>query len=246
MGSAMVFSLLNPYITDALSAPAATQLDELDPEAYDKMLGNDGMGLRVPADLDETICLYEGLSSSNREKFDRAAFWFSTSSRMWDISMSAAFAALVSAIESLTATGNVHDFTCPICGLPTNHRVPGPTKLFRNFLATYAPSASLAKERDDMYDLRSNLVHGGHVVELDREIPFMGWTPPVSMNGKNIPTCGDLPAPRCGIGSSAAASVFNKLAKCAHIFIGSREVGHFGKRTLTGNGRYTNFPNKSR
>ncbi len=178
MGSAMVFSLLNPYITDALSAPAATQLDELDPEAYDKMLGNDGMGLRVPADLDETICLYEGLSSSNREKFDRAAFWFSTSSRMWDISMSAAFAALVSAIESLTATGNVHDFTCPICGLPTNHRVPGPTKLFRNFLATYAPSASLAKERDDMYDLRSNLVHGGHVVELDREIPFMGWTPP--------------------------------------------------------------------
>jgi hypothetical protein len=170
--------LLNPYITDALSASAGTKLDELELEAYDKMLGNDGMGLRVPIDLDESICLYEGLSSSNREKFDRAAFWFGTSSRISDISMSAAFAALVSSIESLTATGNAHDFTCPICGLRTNHRVPGPTKLFMNFLRTYAPGASVARERDDLYDLRSNLVHGEHVVEIDREIPFMGWTPP--------------------------------------------------------------------
>ena len=169
---------LNPFITDALSAPAATQLEELEPEEYDKLLGDDGMGLRVPSDLDHSICGYEALSDSHREKFDRAAFWFSTSSRMHDISISSAFAALVSAIESLTASGNVHQFTCPICAGPTDHRVPGPTKLFKNFLATYAPGASLAKERDEMYDLRSNLVHGEHLVELDREIPIMGWTPP--------------------------------------------------------------------
>ncbi len=94
---------LDPFITDALSAPAATQLKELEPEEYDKMLGDDGMGLRVPSDLDQSICSYEALSDSHREKFDRAAFWFSTSSRMRAISISAAFAALVSAIESLTA-----------------------------------------------------------------------------------------------------------------------------------------------
>ena len=29
-----------------------------------------------------------------------------------------------------------------------------------------------------MYDLRSDLVHGQHLMELDREIPIMGWTPP--------------------------------------------------------------------
>jgi len=169
---------LNPFITDALSPPAATPLEELEPEEYDKMLGDDGMGLRVPSDLDQSICSYEALSDSNREKFDRAAFWFSTSSRMWNISISAAFAALVSAIESLTAIGNIHQFTCPICGGPTDHRVPGPTKLFKNFLATHAPGASLAKDRDDMYELRSDLVHGEHLVEVDREIPIMGWTPP--------------------------------------------------------------------
>src|SRR6266850_1377471 len=132
---------LNPYITDALSAPSATQLEELEPEEYDKMLGDDGMGLRVPSDLDQSIWSYKALSDSNREKFDRAAFWFCTSSHMWNISISAAFAALVSAIESLTASGNVHQFICPICGGLTDHRVPGPTKLFKNFLATYAPGA---------------------------------------------------------------------------------------------------------
>jgi len=44
---------LNPFITDALSAPAATQLEELEPEEYDKMVGNDGMGLRVSSKTKE-------------------------------------------------------------------------------------------------------------------------------------------------------------------------------------------------
>ena len=45
--------VLNPFITDALSAPAATQLEELEPEEYDKMVGNDGMGLRVSSKTKE-------------------------------------------------------------------------------------------------------------------------------------------------------------------------------------------------
>lgn len=139
---------------------------------------DDGVGLRVPSDLDRSICSYDALSGSNREKFDRASFWFSASRRMCDVSITAAFAALVSAIESLTSSGEVHQFTCPVCSGVTDHRVPGPTKLFKDFLATYALGATLAKDRDDMYDLRSDLVHGEHLVELDREIPIMGWTPP--------------------------------------------------------------------
>jgi hypothetical protein len=166
---------LDPYITAALSTPAAHQLEELEPEEYDQMLGNDGMGLRVPSDLDQLICLYDALSGSNREKFDRAAFWFSTSSYMWDISMSASFTALVSAVESMTSHSNFHEVPCPVCGRPTQS---GPAKLFRNFLAAYAPGDTLARERSDMYSLRSEVVHGGHLMELDREIPIQGWTPP--------------------------------------------------------------------
>jgi hypothetical protein len=169
---------LYPDITNALSAPTVNPLEELQPEQYDAILGNDGMGLRVPSDLDQSINSYESLSAPNRVKFDRAAFWFGAASRMWDVSISASFTALVSAIESLTLRGNVHDLTCPVCGRPTQHEFPGSTKLFKRFLETYAPGATLARDRSDTYDLRSEILHGEHLMELDREIPMMGWTPP--------------------------------------------------------------------
>ena len=165
---------LGPAIIDSLSAPAADQLEEVAPEQYDEVVVSDE--LRVPSDLDKSICLYEALSGLDREKFDRAAFWFSTSSRMWDISISASFAALASAIESMTTGSNIHEVQCHACGSPIES---GPTKLFKNFLAAYAPGASLARDRNDMYSLRSDVVHGEHLVELDREIPIVGaWTPP--------------------------------------------------------------------
>jgi len=172
------FAKLGAPIIEALSAPAADQLEELAPEEYYAVLGHDGGGLRVPSDLDQSICSYEALSAPNRAKFDRATFWFGTAARMWDISISASFAALVSAIESLTVRGNVHHFDCPVCARPTQHEVPGPTQLFRDFLATYAPGATLAKDRNDMYALRSGILHASDLMELDRDIPVMGWTPP--------------------------------------------------------------------
>ena len=171
------FAPLDACLIDQLSAPAAHQLKELTPEEYDAMLGNDGEGLRVPSNLDQPICSYEALSALNREKFDRAAFWFGTATGMRDVSVSASFAAFVSAIESLTARGTRHNFKCPVCGRQGTHIVQGPTKLFRNFLATYAPDASLAKDRDRMYKLRSDILHGSDVLEIDQIVPIQGWTP---------------------------------------------------------------------
>ena len=160
------------------SVVSTHKLEELAPEEYDAMLGNDGQGLRVPSDLDQSIWSYEALSAPNREKFDRAAFWFGTASGMRDVSVSASFAAFVSAIESLTARGTAHNFKfCPVCGRPGTHVVQGPTKLFRNFLATYAPDASLAKDRDRMYELRSSILHGSDLMEIDQIVPIQGWTP---------------------------------------------------------------------
>jgi len=71
---------LGALLIDQLSVPAAHKLEELAPEEYDAMLGNDGEGLRVPSDLDQSIWSYGALSAPNREKFDRAAFWFGTAS----------------------------------------------------------------------------------------------------------------------------------------------------------------------
>jgi hypothetical protein len=169
---------LNPYTTDALSAATADQLEELPPKQYDAIFGNDGAGLRVPSDLDQSICSYQALSVPNRVKFDRAAFWFGAASRLWNVSISASFAALVSAIESMTSRGTIHEIMCPVCGKPTQHEIPGPTKLFGRFLETYAPDPELAGSRSDLYALRSGILHGDHLLELDREIPMVGWTPP--------------------------------------------------------------------
>jgi hypothetical protein len=169
---------LAPFLIDELSEPAAGQLEELAPAEYEKVLGHDGEGLRVPSDLDQSICSYEALSAPNRVKFDRAAFWLGIASGMRDVSISASFVAFVSAIESLTSRGKHHDFKfCPICGKSGTHEVLSLSKLFKNFLATYAPDPSLAKDRDRMYGLRSSIVHGSDVMELDQSIPIMGWSP---------------------------------------------------------------------
>jgi len=41
----------------------------------------------------------------------------------------------------------------------------------------YAPDASLAKDRDRMYKLRSNILHGSDLLEIDQIVPIQWWTP---------------------------------------------------------------------
>src|SRR5262249_7276045 len=66
---------LGEPVLDELSRPAAEQLQELEPKVYYTAVGHDGQGLRVPADLDDSICCYMSLPPTKREKFDRATFW---------------------------------------------------------------------------------------------------------------------------------------------------------------------------
>jgi hypothetical protein len=171
------FAELGKAVIDELSPPAGERLEEVEPEEYYTKVGHDGKGLRVPTDLDQSICCYTALSAGNRAKLDRATFWMDMASRQWNISVSASFAALVSAIESLTERGDTHKFECPICGKPTQHEVPGATRRFKDFFDIYAPGATLAKRRDDMYSLRSGILHGSDLMQLDQNLAF-GWDPP--------------------------------------------------------------------
>ncbi len=164
-------------VTSELSPSADEQLEEMEPEEYYTKVGHDGKGLRVPANLDQSICCYMRLSVGNRKKFDRATFWMGMASRQWDTSVSVSFAALVSAIESLTERGARHPFNCPTCGERAEHEVPSVTRRFKDFLDTYAPGAGLAKRRDDMYKLRSDISHGSELMQLDQDIDF-GREPP--------------------------------------------------------------------
>jgi hypothetical protein len=164
-------------VADGLSPTADELLGKIEPEEYYAQIGHDGKGLRIPADLDQSICRYMTLSAETCAKFDRATFWLDMASRQWSMSVSASFAALVSAIESLTGCGESHNFCCPKCGKDTQHEDPGATRRFKDFLDGHASEASLATRRDKMYSLRSGILHGGELMQLDEDRAFV-WDPP--------------------------------------------------------------------
>ena len=98
-------------------------------------------------------------------------------SRQWTISVSSSFASLVSAVESLTNRGSVHRVYCEECNGHRQHEEPGPTEQFRAFFEKYAPGASSKRRRNDMYSLRSGILHGNELMQLDHDLAF-GWDPP--------------------------------------------------------------------
>ncbi len=153
------FAKFGEAVQNDLSPPAANALEEVDPETYYARVGHDGRSLRIPADLDESICSFMKLSKANRDKFGRAAFWMETAARQWTISFSASFASLAIAVESL------------------GERTSRPTDRFRNFIEQYAPGASQYGRRTEMYGLRSDILHGSGLMEMDRDTDF-GWAPP--------------------------------------------------------------------
>jgi hypothetical protein len=145
-------------VQDHLSPAAAAAIEEIAPDTYYAMIGQDGRSLRVPADLDESICSFLALSKTERDAFGRASFWMDTASRVFAISTSASFASLVIAIEAL------------------GERNKGATARFRDFINRHARGASLEK-RNKMYELRSDIIHGTGLMESDKAAHF-SWAPP--------------------------------------------------------------------
>jgi hypothetical protein len=143
-------------VRDELSPLASETLEEVDSETYYATVGHDGRGLRVPDDLDDSICCYKRLSKANLDKFGRAGFWMDMASRQWTMSFSASFASLAIAIEAL------------------GERTFSPTKRFSTFIEQYAPGASLAARREKMYELRSDILHGSGLMEMDQDAHFGG------------------------------------------------------------------------
>ncbi|MDB5307732.1 MAG: hypothetical protein JWO38_1934 [Gemmataceae bacterium] len=160
------FALIGDLVRDDLSHPGSESLEELDPDTYYATVGHDGRGLRVPADLDDSVCCYLRLSNVNRERFCRAGFWMDMASRQWTLSFSASFASLVIAVEALA------------------ERPSQAAERFRNFIERYAPGASLEHRRREMYAMRSNILHGTGIMEMDQGTDF-GWAPP-EQNEKDL------------------------------------------------------------
>jgi len=173
------FADFGQIVIQELSAPVGEKLGQIEPEKYYKeVTGLDGLGLHVPDDLDESICRYQSLPAAPRAKFDRAAYWLSMASRQWEDSMSASYASLVSAVEALTPEdGTKHSVYCDKCNENRTHDVPGATEKFRSFFEKYTPDPGLRERRSKMYGLRSKILHGGDLMQLDQG-RAIGWDPP--------------------------------------------------------------------
>ncbi len=70
-----------------------------------------------------------------------------------------------------------HLVYCEQCHGDRSHEVPGATERFRSFFETYAPGAALRKRRSQMYELRSGILHGSTLMQMDEDLDF-GWDPP--------------------------------------------------------------------
>ena len=160
------FAKFGAAVANALSPPSTQLMKVVEPTSYFTTVVHDGRSLEVPADLDDLICCYTQLTPTNRATFDRGSFWMDMASRQWAISLSASFASLVIAIEAL------------------GDRRKGPTARFHDYLAQYAPNASLQDRGKKMYALRSDILHGSGLMEMDQDADS-GWSPP-EQNDKDI------------------------------------------------------------
>jgi hypothetical protein len=173
------FADVGEAVIEELSFSTGEKLEVIESEKYYKeVIGLDGRGLRVPDDLDESIYRYQNLRPTLQAKFDRAAYWLSMASRQWEDSMSASYASLVSAAEALTPDdGTTHYVYCLKCDKMCTHDVPGATEKFRSFFEKYTPDPGLKQLRSKMYGLRSKILHGSDLMQLDQGRAF-GWDPP--------------------------------------------------------------------
>lgn len=132
--------------------------------------------LTVPDNLDSLLCNYQSLTLENKEKFDRAAYWFDIAYRQWEISASASYFSLVAAIEALSGKVESDKVKCDQCGIEYKPIASGAIRAFKDFLEKYAQGTGLNGQRNKMYSLRSNIAHGSGLLLLDNEYYF-GWDP---------------------------------------------------------------------
>lgn len=117
--------------------------------------GDARVQLVIPAYLEAAVDCYEALSESDRQVFNRAMYWFGHSKAIYSVSYSAAFAALVQAIESLVPSGDKSRSTARFIEFLTNIGMD-------------------KKTCGTFYSIRSDILHGSRVLLDDFEGFFAG------------------------------------------------------------------------
>jgi hypothetical protein len=145
-------------------------------EYYSKL----GIGINDTINLPSIINTYldSYFSLDDKNKFNRALYWFLKHYETWKVSKSISYNCLVQSIEVLmdseknTAQCNqnkcdntkILNELCGKCGSPIS--VSGPTQAFRDFVEKYAGNIP-KKLKNELYSLRSSISHGSLILEMD-------------------------------------------------------------------------------
>lgn len=168
--------LRSEYLQLGYSIPGLTamrenfsSIGELDPmgsihpdEYYLRFGIEGGRGLEVPADLQMSLERYHALDDKNQKRFLHACYWSHQANRIYHHSRSASYLSLVSAIECLMDEPRSRG-RCKECNREWK---VGPTKVFRDFIEKFAPRIP-SPERNEVYQIRSKLAHGGALLPSD-------------------------------------------------------------------------------
>ena len=157
------------YAIPSPTAPANdfTSVVRLDPvltikdrDYYGRLgISTDSMHVDVPALLPSLLDGCAAATPADKEQFLRACYWLSRSRPAARLSMSLAYISVINSIEVLVPDA-ARD-PCPECG---RDRAPGPTGRFRQLVERYAHGVEGVTQ---LYSLRSKLVHGGALLDLD-------------------------------------------------------------------------------
>jgi hypothetical protein len=144
-------------------AESIPKTEEVDPSTYHKLIWAPAMSLSLPSNFSIGLDSFYALGLTEREAWLRACHWLQHASiAVWD-SKSAAFLALVTAVEAL---------------MPRRDR--GKRREFELFLDRFAPGRGLQRDRSQFYRIRSELAHGENLRYEDNEHAQVSITPRIS------------------------------------------------------------------
>ena len=146
-------------------------------EYYNRLGITVGQELDLPNDFAALLDHFYACSREDRDRFLRASYWFAHAQHVSNISRSASFTALVSAIEAMMPPPDGME-KCITCNRSLGK---GPTAHFVDFVSRFAPDPVVSNsDRRKLYSLRSALSHGGSLLHSDRT----GWMG--GMTGKSL------------------------------------------------------------
>jgi hypothetical protein len=122
-----------------------------------------GTELDLPDSIDTTLTRLQALPQPERQRYLRAAQWLFVANELWDVQISSWYIGLVTAIEALAFTEDRPD-PCPACGRDRSEAV---TRRFKDFLERFAPGVGNRSVINELYRVRSSLVHGGDLLHHD-------------------------------------------------------------------------------